>query len=110
MNDVTHYSEHVGTREGKPFKATLHQTEQLMLGLNVLTPGQTQHVHVHDDQAKFYFVLEGEGDFTVGDATRTAGPGHSVWAAPGVPHGVHNPGPATLVLLVGIAPAPPPKS
>ena len=49
-------------------------------------------------------VSDGQGDFTVGDETRQAGQGVTVWAPAGVPHGVTNPGSVRLVLLVGIAP------
>ena len=30
-----------------------------------------QKVHAHPGATKFYYVIEGEGTFTVGDATRT---------------------------------------
>ena len=69
-------------------------------------PGQAQAAHDHADQDKFYFVLEGEGVFTVGEETRTAGPGLAVWAPAGVEHGVANRGMRRLVRLVGIAPSP----
>ena len=77
-----------------------------MVGLNCLDPGQTQRAHTHPDQDKFYFVLEGEGEFVVGDETREAGVGCTIWAAAGVQHGVTNSGDQRLVLLVGFAPAP----
>lgn len=34
-----------------------------MIGLNCLKQGQIQKPHVHDDQDKFYYVVEGEGAF-----------------------------------------------
>ena len=100
------YRAQVGSRPDKFYKTTLFQTERLMLGLNCLEPGQTQHVHTHADQDKFYLVLEGEGEFVVGEERQQAGAGVTVWAPAGVEHGVTNPGAARLVLLVGIAPAP----
>ena len=106
---MTYYMDYralVGARPDKFYKATLFQSERLLLGLNCLEPGQTQHVHTHADQDKFYFVLEGEGEFTVGEETQTAGVGVTVWAPARVEHGVTNQGTARLVLLVGIAPAP----
>lgn len=103
MSNFTDYRAQVGARADKHYKATLYQTERLLLGLNCLEPGQEQHIHSHDDQDKFYFVLEGVGDFTVGDETQSAGPGITVWAAAGVPHGVVNRGDARLVILMGIA-------
>ncbi len=102
----THYTDHVGTRPDKFYKATLFQGDHLMLGLNCLEPGQVQAVHSHTDQDKFYFVIEGTGLFTVGDAEREVGPGGVVWAQAGVAHGVRNDGPVRLVILMGMAPPP----
>src|SRR4030067_1715110 len=87
-------------------KVTLFRSDQLMLGLNCLAPGQRQSLHSHTDQDKFYLVLEGAGQFEVADERRTAGPGVVVWAAAGQPHSVVNTGESGLVVLVGIAPAP----
>ena len=109
MREIKDYRDFVGVREGKHYKATLFQSERLLLGLNCLEPGQEQHVHDHADQDKFYFVLEGEGYFTLGDLTEDAGPGKTLWAAAGVPHGVKNLGSERLVILMGIAPSPPQK-
>ena len=106
MSNFTHYSHHTGSRADKHFKSTLFQSQRLMLGLNCLEPGQSQHAHLHDDQDKFYFVVEGEGEFVVGGEKQTAGEGAVVWAPAGVEHGVTNTGAKRLVLLVGIAPFP----
>ena len=104
MSNFVLYSERVGSLPDKQFKATLFESGRLMLGLNCLEPGQSQHTHVHGNQDKFYFVVEGAGDFEVGDESRSAGEGMIVWAPAGVKHGVTNTGNARLVLLVGIAP------
>ncbi len=106
MSNFIDYRTRTGSRPNKFYKATLFRSDQLLLGLNCLEPGQTQHVHTHDDQDKFYFVLEGEGEFVVGEETQRAGPGITVWALGGVPHGVSNKSEAQLVILMGIAPAP----
>jgi mannose-6-phosphate isomerase-like protein (cupin superfamily) len=106
MTHFTDYHAAIGSSPDKFFKSTLFQSPRLLLGLNCLEPGQAQHLHTHADQDKFYFVLEGEGEFVVGDETGQAGPGLAVWAPAGVAHGVTNAGARRLVLLVGIAPAP----
>ena len=106
MTNFLDYRDHVGARADKVFKSTLFRSERLMLGLNCVAPGQEQALHDHDGQDKFYFVVEGVGRFVVGDETRTAGPGHAVWAPAGVAHGVRNDTAGRLVLLVGIAPFP----
>ncbi|MBW6472506.1 MAG: cupin domain-containing protein [Anaerolineaceae bacterium] len=100
------YQDAVGFNPEKFYKATLTHSERLMLGLNCLEPGQVQKVHDHADQDKFYFVLEGEGFFTVGEEEKTATSGMLVWAPAGVPHGVSNQSTQQLVILMGIAPAP----
>ena len=89
------------------FKSTVFASSRLLLGHNVLLPGQDQPVHEHVGQDKVYVVQEGEGLFTIGDRQESVGPGHAVIAPAGVPHGVRNEGAARLVLLVAIAPGPP---
>lgn len=106
MSNFTDYRGRVGSLPDKQFKATLFQSGRLMLGLNCLEPGQSQHAHVHGDQDKFYFVVEGTGEFDVGDESRSASEGMVVWAPAGVRHGVTNGADRRLVLLVGIAPFP----
>jgi len=104
MSSFLDYRQHTGANSEKFFKSTLAESPRLLLGLNCLEPGQSQAVHTHADQDKFYFVVEGQGDFTVGAEARQAGPGVTVWAPAGAAHGVANHGTAPLVLLVGIAP------
>ena len=106
MSNFANYRDHTGSNPDKFFKSTLFKSERLLLGLNCLEPGQEQAVHTHEGQDKFYFVVEGEGEFRVGEESRTAGVGETVWAPSGVDHGVTNKGTGRVVLLVGIAPAP----
>lgn len=91
-------------RAEKPFKHTFFQSERLLVGLNTLAQGQTQHLHDHPDQDKFYFVLAGAGRFTVGDETQTAMAGALILAPAGIHHGVTNQEPTLLVFLTVIAP------
>jgi hypothetical protein len=56
MSNFIDYRDRVGSNPDKQFKATLFQSGRLMLGLNCLEPGQSQHAHTHADQDKFYFV------------------------------------------------------
>lgn len=106
MSNFTHYRQHVGDNPSKVFKSTMFRSDRLMLGLNCLHPGQTQAPHVHGGQDKFYFVVEGTGEFVVGDERQVAGEGSVVWAPADVSHGVVNTGTGRLVLMVGIAPGP----
>lgn len=104
--NVAHCSDHVGAKIEKFYKTTLFQGSNLMIGLNCLEPGQVQSVHHHADQDKCYYVIEGIGQFTIGDEVSEVGPGHVVWAQAGVSHGVENRGQERLTILVGIAPPP----
>jgi mannose-6-phosphate isomerase-like protein (cupin superfamily) len=107
MNElIKQISDFVGLRPEKFYKTTLFRAETLMLGLNCLEPGQVQSPHVHDDQDKFYYVVEGDGRFWLGDEQVAAAAGQLVWAPAGLRHGVENRGAGRLTLLVGIAPAP----
>lgn len=106
MSIVKKIAEHTGQREGKHFKATLFEGEHVMVGVNCLEPGQAQPIHDHARADKVYIVTAGEGLFTVGEETVSAGPGEAVFAPAGVPHGVENRGSERLTIVVGIAPPP----
>lgn len=43
--------------------------------------------HVHDREDEFFYVLEGEMTFRIGDEVKRATPGTMVWAPRRVPHG-----------------------
>ncbi len=106
MDWVKRIDEYIGVKAEKFYKTTLFRSDALLLGLNCLEPGQAQKPHDHADQDKFYFVVEGVGNFWLGEERVTAVSGEVVWAAAGVAHGVANEGGGRLTLLVGIAPAP----
>ena len=94
------------TNPTKPHKHTFFASERLLAGLNTLQTGQSQPLHDHPDQDKFYFVLAGHGHFTVGDAEQRCGPGDLVLAPAGIAHGVENRDAAALTFLTVIAPWP----
>jgi len=104
MAEAIDYRKLTGSNPEKMYKSTLFESQRLLLGLNCLDPGQADRAHTHDGQDKFYFVIEGEGQFTIGDQILTAGPGHTVLAPAGIPHGVENAGSERLVVLMGLTP------
>ena len=104
MTYFVDWREHAGANSEKFYKTTLWQGEHVMIGMNCLEPHQSQSVHAHQGADKFYFVLAGQGLFTVGDEQRAAAKGTLVIAPAGVPHGVTNTGDERLSLLVAIAP------
>ena len=103
---VKRVEDFVGTSDEKFYKTTLFRGDGLMLGVNCLEPGQVQKPHTHDDQDKFYYVVEGNGRFWIGDERLEASTGDVIWAPAGVLHGVENEGNGRLTLFMGIAPAP----
>ena len=104
MTDFLDWREHAGSHDKKFYKTTLWQGEHVMVGINCLEPNQTQPVHAHAGADKFYFVLSGEGSFSVGEEEQTANPGTVVIAPSGISHGVRNNGNERLTLLIAIAP------
>ena len=110
MTKFSHFRTHVGADPERFFKSTVFEGTGLRLGVNCLEPGQSQPEHTHDGQDKFYYVIEGQGEFVVGEETRDAGVGMVVWAPAGSKHGVTNNSITRLVLLVGMAPSHRPSS
>ncbi|MGH7770456.1 MAG: cupin domain-containing protein [Candidatus Binatia bacterium] len=87
-------------------KNGLFETERLFCDLYCFEPGQSQAAHTHEGSDKIYYVLKGKGAFQVGNEERKLGDGEIVMAPSGQKHGVTNPGPDRLVLLVFMAPRP----
>ena len=104
MSNFLNWRDFEGANPEKFFKTTLWQGDHVMVGLNCLEPGQVQTVHAHSGADKFYFVLSGQGRFTVGDEQRTVHSGGVVIAPADVAHGVSNNGTERLSILVAIAP------
>jgi mannose-6-phosphate isomerase-like protein (cupin superfamily) len=93
-------------RAEKMLKVGLFETPRMFCDVYCLEPEQEQAPHVHDGADKVYYVLDGEGVFTLGAEQHRLGPGHAVMAPSGVDHGVRNAGPSRLTLLVFMAPNP----
>ena len=87
-------------------KVGLVDTPSLFCDAYCFEPGQTQAGHRHAVGDKLYYVLSGAGRIRVGAEERAVGPGDLVCAPAGEEHGVQNPGPERLVLLVMMAPKP----
>ena len=87
-------------------KTNLVETGSLFCDVYAFEPGQTQAAHRHPVGDKLYYVLAGTGRIRVGDDERAVEPGDLVCAPAGSEHGVANPGPGRLTLLVMMAPKP----
>lgn len=107
--DSTHFltvADYIREPGDKAFKHTFFQSHRLLVGINVLRPGQAQAIHDHADQDKFYYVVEGSGRFTVGAEMQQCTAGALILAPAGVAHGVSNDGDSLLTFLTVIAPSP----
>ena len=102
----TYVPDQLAFRSEKLSKVNLFDVPQFFLDVYCLEPGQAQKPHTHDDAAKIYYVLEGEGTFLVDGEEQTLGPGHAVLSTAGDPHGVRNDSGERLTLLVMMAPNP----
>jgi quercetin dioxygenase-like cupin family protein len=72
---------------------------------STVPPGGEAPPHVHHREDEALWVLEGEVEVTVGDATVTAGPGSFVRLPRGVPHAYANTAPAPVRFLTLMVPA-----
>ena len=95
-------------RAGTTSRTSTHSLRPKDVGRSeyVCCQGQSQPLHDHPDQDKFYLVLSGTGLFTVGDATKICGELELILAPAGIPHGVRNESDAMLTFLTVIAPFP----
>ena len=98
--------ERVAFSAEKMRKVGLVDTPSLFCDAYCFEPGQEQQGHVHAVGDKLYFVLEGRARIRIGADERDVGPGDLACAPAGEEHGVKNPGPDRLVLLVMMAPKP----
>ena len=98
--------EYVAFSDEKMRKNALFDSPHLFYDVYCLLPGQSQKVHAHEGSDKVYYVLRGEGRFTVDEEERDLGEGNAVIARAGDSHGVSNETHENLVLLVTMAPRP----
>ena len=87
-------------------KVKLFDTKNFSSDLYCLKPGQSQKIHAHQGADTGYFVLEGIGNFSIGDKKKTLKNGTAVLAPSGVLHGVVNDSDSNLTLFVFMAPNP----
>ena len=99
-------SDHAEWRPDKMGKATIFESSRILVGLNAFEPGQAHALHAHAGMDKVYQVLEGAGVFLIEGGELPMKAGDLLIAPEGVPHGVRNTGPARLLILTILAPAP----
>lgn len=87
-------------------KATLYQSERILVGLNAFEPGQEHRLHAHSGMDKVYQVLAGRGVFLLEKRAEPMEAGMMLIAPEGVPHGIRNTGSERLLVLAILAPSP----
>jgi quercetin dioxygenase-like cupin family protein len=87
-------------------KATIFESERILVGLNAFLPGQEHALHAHEGMDKVYHVLSGTGRFLLEGEEIPMQPGVMLVAASGVPHGIRNDGDERLVVVAILAPGP----
>jgi quercetin dioxygenase-like cupin family protein len=103
---IRYVPDEIRFRPEKLAKSGLFETPRMFCDVYGLEPGQEQAPHAHDGADKIYYVLDGEGEFILGEERHRLGPGHAVMAPSGVEHGVRNASTERLTLLVFMAPNP----
>jgi quercetin dioxygenase-like cupin family protein len=98
--------EHAAFNPEKMGKATLFESERILVGLNCFEPGQEHKLHAHAGMDKVYQVVAGEGVFLLEASEIPMQAGGMLIAPAGVPHGIRNSGPGRLVVLAILAPGP----
>jgi quercetin dioxygenase-like cupin family protein len=106
MEHFKKISDAVQFASDKMKKNGIFETERLFCDLYCFESGQAQAPHTHEGSDKIYFVVKGKGLFQVGQEERELSEGEIAMAPSGQRHGVRNPGPDRLLLLVFMAPKP----
>jgi len=98
--------DHAVFRPEKMGKATLFESERILVGLNSFEPGQEHALHAHAGMDKVYQVVQGDGEFLLEGEEVPMSAGVVLVAPEGVPHGIRNTGTGRLVVLAILAPGP----
>lgn len=102
--DVFKLTEMIRYQPDKMAKVDVAASGRLICGLNCFEPGQVQKVHAHKGSDKLYYVVEGSGEFSVGEEKRTLSAGEVLYVPEGLEHGVVNTSGGRLAVLIVIAP------
>jgi quercetin dioxygenase-like cupin family protein len=88
------------------FKVRGAQTGGSLTALeNVIPPGEGPPLHVHANEDEFWFLIEGDLRFKLGEEMHRAPQGSFVFVPRGVPHNFQNVGAAPARILVMFTPS-----
>ncbi|HWI53202.1 MAG TPA: cupin domain-containing protein [Symbiobacteriaceae bacterium] len=85
-------------------KINLFETALTALDVYCLQPGQSQKLHNHKGNDKYYLVWEGRATVQIGEDVRVLGPGEAALARPGIDHAISNQSDEPVVAIVFQAP------
>jgi len=85
-------------------KINLFETPLTALDVYCLQPGQSQKLHSHKGNDKYYLVWEGQATVQIGTDIRVLGPGEAALARPGIEHSISNQSDGPVVAIVFQAP------
>ena len=97
---------HLRFAADKMQKVNLFDTERMFCDVYCFEAGQEQTAHAHKASDKVYYVLQGKALIRVAEETQELIAGGIALAPAGAEHGVRNPGPERLTLLVFMSPKP----
>jgi len=98
--------DHAAYDSQKMGKATLFQSDRILVGLNAFEPGQEHKLHAHAGMDKVYHVLAGSGVFLLEGREAPMTAGMTLIAPEGVLHGIRNTGGERLLVMAILAPSP----
>lgn len=78
--------------------------DQVFLGRVTYQPGTTVQRHAHEATEQVMLVLDGELSMTIGDETRSMGPGDVCVVNRGIEHELHSAGGVTFIEALGPVP------
>ena len=81
--DVRKLTEVAQFSSEKMQKINLFESSRMFCDIYCLEPDQKQKIHSHGGNDKIYYVVEGEGRFTIGQETRLLRSGESTCAFSG---------------------------
>jgi mannose-6-phosphate isomerase-like protein (cupin superfamily) len=97
------------TRHGSEIRPLIDRTTstitQCSVAEELLPAGAAVTRHFHQSTEEVYYVLEGEGEMTVGDETSAVGAGDAIYIPIGSVHSLRNVGSTVLRIVLVCGPA-----
>ena len=90
----------------KSLKKVPLDTDKIVFNAYFFKPGQILPFHKHPATDELFYIIEGVGEFTVGNQSITVGPTSSVYGPANVFHGLVNSGDKEMVMISVQAPKP----